>query len=71
VDKDTVLHKIEELHLIYENGYLSCPTWYIPLDEKNIIFVHNTLFQGKRKMKLTLNEVAALFLENGLLDLNK
>jgi len=30
MDKKTVLDKIDELSLIYENGVLSHPCWHIP-----------------------------------------
>lgn len=71
LNKDTVLKKVEELHLLYENGVLSHPNWYIPSNEKRFVVIHEMLFEGKTKMKLSINEVAALLLKHELLDLDE
>jgi hypothetical protein len=71
MDKGTVLRRIEELHLIYEDGVLSHPLWYVPNKDKKILGIHSTLFGNKNQLKLTLNEVAALLLKHDLLDVNE
>jgi hypothetical protein len=65
-----VLNKIDELCLIYEDGVLSHPYWYIPPKKRELIAIHDKLFHGKREMTLTLEEVAALFLVNKLISLD-
>lgn len=70
MDKKTVLGKIDELSLIYENGVLSHPDWYIPPTKRYLIAIHDELFQGKSELKLTLNEVAALLLTHNLIELD-
>jgi hypothetical protein len=70
MDRNTVLAKIEELSLIYENGILSHPYWYIPPNKRYLIAIHDELFQGKSELKLTLNEVAALLLVHNLIELD-
>ncbi|BBL63691.1 hypothetical protein [Methanosarcina mazei] len=70
MDRNTVLAKIDELSLIYENGVLSHPYWYIPPNKRHLIEIHDKLFQGKAELRLTLNEVAALLLVNNLIELD-
>ncbi len=70
MNKRDVLNKIDELCLVYENGVLSHPYWYIPPNKRHLIEIHDRLFKGKREMTLTLEEVAALFLVNKLMYLN-
>ncbi|MDW5549743.1 MULTISPECIES: hypothetical protein [Methanosarcina] len=70
MNKKTVLDKIDELSLIYENGILSHPYWYIPPNKRYLIAIHDELFQGKSELKLTLNEVAALLLTHNLIELD-
>lgn len=70
MDKRDVLNKIDELCLIYENGVLSHPYWYIPQNKRYLIAIHDKLFQGKHELALTIEEVAALFLVNKLMYLD-
>ena len=70
MNKKTVLAKIDELALIYENGILSHPYWYIPPNKRHLIAIHDELFQGRSELKLTLNEVAALLLTHNLIELD-
>ncbi|HOW15282.1 hypothetical protein [Methanosarcina sp.] len=70
MDRKSVLAKIDELSLIYENGILSHPYWYIPPNKRHLIEIHDELFQGKSELKLTLNEVAALLLIHNLIELD-
>jgi hypothetical protein len=70
MDKKDVLNKIDELCLLYENGVLSHPYWYVPPNKRDLITIHDRLFQGKREMALTLEEVAALFLIHKLMYLD-
>jgi hypothetical protein len=70
MDRKTVLAKIDELSLIYENGILSHPYWYIPPNKRHLITIHDELFQGRSELKLTLNEVAALLLTHNLIELD-
>ena len=67
MDKKDVFNKIDDLCLLYENGVLSHPYWYIPPDKRNLIEIHDKLFQGKREISLTIEEVAALFLMHKLM----
>lgn len=64
-----VLNKVEELAMIYENGVLTHPYWYIPENKRYLIATHDKLFQGKQELKLNINELAALLLKNGLIKL--
>lgn len=70
MNKRDVLNKIEELCLVYENGVLSHPYWYIPPNKRHLIAIHDRLFQGKREITLTIEEVAALFLNHKLMYLD-
>ena len=70
MDKKDVLNKVDELCLVYENGVLSHPYWYIPPDKRHLIAIHDGLFQGKHEMALTIEKVAALFLVHKLMYLD-
>jgi hypothetical protein len=65
-----MLNKIDELCLLYENGVLSHPYWYIQPNKRYLIAIHDKLFQGKHELTLTIEEVAALFLVNRLMYLD-
>jgi hypothetical protein len=67
MNKKDVLSKIDELHLLYENGVLSHPYWYIPPNKRDLIAIHDELFHGKHELTLTIEEVAALFLVHHLI----
>lgn len=70
MDRKSVLDKIDELSLIYENGVLSHPYWYIPPNKRYLIEIHDEIFKGRSELKLTLNEVAALLLTHNLIELD-
>lgn len=70
MNRKSVLDKLEELSLIYENGVLSHPYWYIPPNRRYLIEIHDKLFKGKSELKLSFNEVAALLLTHNLIELD-
>jgi len=43
MNKKDVLNKIDELCLLYENGILSHPYWYIPENKRNLVTIQIAL----------------------------